>query len=230
MKKIAISQSNYIPWKGYFDLIAFVDEFVIYDDMQFTKRDWRNRNKIKTPKGAQWLTVPVKTKGKYLQKINQTEINGNAWQKKHWGNIIRSYSKSKFFKEISDELEAYYLKKEYTTITELNIDLIKLICNYLNIKTIIRNSKEFQLKGDRTEKLVDICEQLSADIYVSGPSAKSYINNYSFFRRKIEIIWFNYEDYPIYDQLWGDFVHQISILDLLFNCGPNSKNYLKHLI
>ena len=98
MTVIGISQSNYIPWKGYFDLIAYVDEFVIYDEMQFTKRDWRNRNKIKTPNGIQWLSVPVKSKGKYLQKINETEIDGNDWQKKHWGNIIRSYSKSNFFK------------------------------------------------------------------------------------------------------------------------------------
>ena len=230
MKKIAISQSNYIPWKGYFDLIAFVDEFVIYDDMQFTKRDWRNRNKIKTPNGPQWLSVPVQSKGKYHQKIKETLINGNEWQKKHWGNIVRSYSKSNFFREIFGLLEDFYLRNEYTTISELNLDLIKVICNYLNIKTIIRKSDEFQLLGDRTEKLAGICQQLSASIYVSGPSAKSYLNYDSFFKRNIEIIWFDYKNYPVYDQLWGEFVHEISIIDLLFNCGPKSKNYLKSLI
>ena len=101
MKKIAILQSNYIPWKGYFDLIAYVDEFIIYDEMQFTKRDWRNRNKIKTPSGLQWISVPVLSKGKFQQKINKTKIDGNHWQKIHWNTLIKNYSRASFFEEIS---------------------------------------------------------------------------------------------------------------------------------
>ena len=98
MKKVAIVQSNYIPWKGYFDMIASVDEFILYDDMQFTRRDWRNRNLIKTPTGLQWLTIPVKVKGKFEQKIRETEIEGHDWAKTHWQSLVHNYGKAKHFR------------------------------------------------------------------------------------------------------------------------------------
>src|SRR3954471_3994443 len=107
-KKVAITQSNYIPWKGYFDSVNMMDEFILYDDMQFTKRDWRNRNLIKTPRGLQWLTVPVKVKGRYLQTIRETEIDGTEWSARHWRTLTANYAQSPFFREIADILEPAY--------------------------------------------------------------------------------------------------------------------------
>ena len=125
MKKVGILQSNYIPWKGYFDLIAFVDEFIIYDEMQYTKRDWRNRNQIKTPTGLQWLTIPVLTKGNFYQKISDTKIDGTNWASTHWSSLEKNYSRSSFFNEISSWLKPLYLEKSYIFISDLNITLLK---------------------------------------------------------------------------------------------------------
>src|SRR5438445_12879187 len=120
MKKIAIVQSNYIPWKGYFDMIAAVDEFILYDDMQYTRRDWRNRNQIKTPQGVQWLTVPVLAKGKYHQKIKDTEIDGAAWAADHWKALVQNYRRAPCFQEISAWLEPLYLGESYVMLSQLN--------------------------------------------------------------------------------------------------------------
>src|SRR5215469_16378406 len=125
---IAIVQSCYIPWKGFFDLIACADEFILYDDMQYTRRDWRNRNLIKTPQGPQWLTVPVKVKGKYHQTIRETELDGSRWQADHWKSICQNYKRSPFFESVSSVLEPYYLGSEYATLSELNRDLTQLLC------------------------------------------------------------------------------------------------------
>jgi len=113
MKKIAISQSNYIPWKGYFDLINIVDEFVIYDDAQYTKNDWRNRNKVQTQNGPTWLTIPVDTKGKLNQSISQAQVLNQLWRAKHWKTIAQSYAKSPYFTEYKDRFEKLYLADSY---------------------------------------------------------------------------------------------------------------------
>ncbi|OEU70999.1 MAG: hypothetical protein BA863_18875 [Desulfovibrio sp. S3730MH75] len=228
MKKIAILQSNYIPWKGYFDLIAAVDEFIIYDDMQYTRRDWRNRNKIKTAQGTPWLTVPVKVKKKYHQPINKTEIDGIKWASQHWKSLIMHYKKAPHYDEICKLLEPYYLK-EWILISDLNRSLIEAVCGYLGINTIITNSSDYELADGQTERLADLCAQAGGTEYVSGPAAKGYMDELIFKRAKIELTWFDYDGYPIYPQLWGEFIHGVSILDLLFNCGPNSAQYMKYV-
>jgi hypothetical protein len=229
MKKVAIVQSNYIPWKGYFDLIASVDEFIIFDEVQYTRRDWRNRNKIKTSQGIQWLTVPVKVKGKYLQKISETKIDGVDWIGKHWKSLEINYSKAPHFDLISEWLKPlYYVSDGY--LSELNVSIIRGICNFLDIKTKICNSKDFELIDDRSERLAHICEQAGADKYVSGSSAKNYLEEKFFLDRGIRIEWMNYSGYKEYPQLWGgQFVHEVTILDLLFNCAQFSKNYMKNI-
>jgi hypothetical protein len=227
-KSVAIIQSNYIPWKGYFDLIAAVDVFVIYDDMQFTRRDWRNRNQIKTPTGLQWLTVPVLVKGKYLQRINETRIDGTDWAKAHWKTITHNYSKTPFFKEISDWLAPFYLEGQYSNLSALNSTLIKEICSYLNIKTVIRDSNEFRLEGDKSGKLLKIAKTLEADRYLTGPSAQAYLDTSIFEQSGITVDWFDYSNYRIYPQAWGDFTHHVSVIDLLFNCGPNARQFMKY--
>jgi len=227
-KKICILQSNYIPWKGYFDLIAAVDEFIIYDDMQYTRRDWRNRNKIKTPQGVQWLSVPIRSKGKFYDKIRHTKIDGSKWAIKHWRALASNYSRTPYFAEIAEWLEPLYVQNKYTYITELNSCLIKAICNYLNIETAIKYSWEYQLVGDKNKRLASLCLQADGNEYISGSAAKSYIDTSVFNANKIKLTWFDYEGYPHYEQPWGDFIDNVSILDLLFNCGKSSYKYMKY--
>jgi len=226
VKKLAVIQSNYIPWKGYFDLIAAADEFIIYDDVQFTKSDWRNRNKIKTPQGVQWITVPVKTKGRYFQSIRETEIDGNAWRNVHWKSIYLNYRKAKYFDEISDQVKQLY-HQDFRTISDLNISFVELICKYLGISTKITKSWDFDLATGKTERLVNLCLQTGSTEYISGPAAKDYIDPSIFKNAGIALTWFNYEGYPEHPQLWGEFTHNVSILDLLFNCGKDSPNYMR---
>jgi len=229
MKNVAILQSNYIPWKGYFDMIAAVDEFILYDDMQYTRRDWRNRNRIKTPDGVQWLTVPVKVKGKYYQTINDTEIDGSEWAATHWKSLKLNYSRAPYFKEIADWLEPLYLCESYTYISQLNRRLIESVCDYLGIRTIISNSRNYVLLDGKTERLANLCAQAGGTEYISGPAARSYIDEQVFTDHGIKLTWFDYSGYPEYPQLWGDFIHEVTILDLLFNQGQNAPHYMRYV-
>lgn len=226
MKKIAIVQSNYIPWKGYFDLIASVDEFVLYDDMQFTRRDWRNRNLIKTHRGVQWLTIPVTTKGKFRQTIHETKTFGIDWASLHWKTIESNYKKSEHYSEIAYWLKPAYADLNLTTLSEINRFFIFEICSYLKIKTIIKNSWDYKVLGGKSERLVNICQQAGGSCYVSGPAAREYLDINLFEERGIRVEWFNYTNYPVYPQLWGAFVHEVSIIDLLFNCGRDSRKFM----
>ncbi len=176
MKKVAILQSNYIPWKGYFDMIAAVDEFILYDDMQYTRRDWRNRNQIKTPQGVQWLTIPVQVKGKYHQKIRETEIDGSEWASAHWKALVHNYRRAPHFDDIAEWLEPLYLAESYAHLSRLNRRFIEVVCDYLGIKTVISNSCDYSLLDGKTERLADLCVQAGGTEYISGPSAKDYIN------------------------------------------------------
>lgn len=226
-KKVAILQSNYIPWKGYFDMVAAVDEFIIFDDMQYTKRDWRNRNQIKTPNGVQWLTVPVVVKGKYHQKIMDTEIAGNDWAAAHWQALVQNYSRAPYFSEISIWLEPLYLGEFDTHISQLNHRFIKVICEYLGITTAITSSSDYRLADGKTERLADLCIQSGSSEYISGPSAKNYIDEQVFSDKGVKLTWFDYSGYPEYPQLWGEFTHGVAILDLLFNVGKDAATYMK---
>src|SRR4051812_22060810 len=151
MKRVAIVQSNYIPWKGYFDLIASVDEFILYDDMQYTRRDWRNRNQLKTPQGVQWLTVPVKVKGKYHQSIRETEIDGTDWAGSHWKTLAQNYRRAPHFEEVASVFEEHYLRRTYSHLSALNRALTEAVCGYLGIGTRITNSWDYTLIDGKTE-------------------------------------------------------------------------------
>ncbi|PJJ10951.1 WbqC-like protein [Flavobacterium sp. 1] len=227
MKKIVITQSNYIPWKGYFDAIALADEFVIYDDMQFTRRDWRNRNIIKTPNGNKWLTIPVEVKGKYFQKINETKISDKNWNKDHWNTLKQNYIKSKNFIDYKDFFEELYLNSTSLYLTEINFRFINAICEILKIRTNIRFSSEFELKEERSERLLDICLTLKGTDYYSGPAAKAYMDEQIFDEAGVKINYFDYSGYTEYQQLYPPFDHGVSILDLIFCEGENAANFLK---
>lgn len=229
-KSVAILQSNYIPWKGYFDLIAFVDEFIIYDDMQYTRRDWRNRNQIKTPNGLQWLTVPIKVKGNYHQTIREAGIEGSEWAEKHWQALKLNYSRSPYFDEIAAIFEPLYLRNNYTHLSVLNRELIEAVCIYLGITTKISDSHDYKLCDGKSQRLADLCVQAGGNVYVSGPAAKNYLDKEIFMQLGVELYWFDYSDYQEYPQLWGEFVHSVTILDLLFNCGKDAPRYMRYVL
>jgi hypothetical protein len=217
MKKVAIVQSNYVPWRGYFDLINSVDEFVIYDDVQYTRRDWRNRNQIKTPQGPMWLSVPVQAKGKYLQPINDTRIDGEAWAQAHWRTIELNYSRATSFEEVKSWLKPCYLQVKYELLSDLNRSMIENVNLRLNIATRIRDSREFSLKGNKSERLLNICLESGATHYLSGPAAREYLDTELFLRHGVEVQWMSYPNYKAHLQLWGGFVENLSILDFLLN-------------
>lgn len=172
-KTVAILQSNYIPWKGYFDLIRSVDEFILYDEVQYTRRDWRNRNKIKTADGTQWLTVPVEVKGKYFQKINETLISESGWEKNHWTRICSAYSKAPYFKEYKSCFEKLYAECSSNILSKINELFILEICKVLGIKTKVTKSISYPTETiDPSERLLKICLQARANTYISGPAAK----------------------------------------------------------
>ncbi len=224
-KKVAILQSNYIPWKGYFDLIAAVDEFIIYDDVQFTKNDWRNRNQIKTPKGLEWLSVPVGQK--ISRAIREVEIPTHDWQAQHWQKLETNYRTAAHFEEVAQWLKPLYLDENHTNLSVMNRHFIEAICQRLGITTTLRWSWDYAFSEGKTERLVDLCKQAGATQYISGPSAKDYLNVGLFTEHGIGVEWFDYAGYPEYPQLWGPFTHPVSILDLLFNCGKTSAKYMR---
>lgn len=209
-------------------MIAAVDEFILYDDMQYTRRDWRNRNQIKTPQGLMWLTVPVKSKGNYYQKIKDTQIDGSAWAQSHWRSLTQHYKRAKYFQPVAEFLEPLYLDQAWTHISQLNHAFLQAICDYLGIGTKISTSSDYTIIEGKTERLCDLCLQAGASEYISGPAAKDYIVPEVFERANVKLTWFDYAGYRPYPQLWGEFTHNVSIVDLLFNCGPESAKWLRY--
>jgi len=153
-----------------------VDEFILFDDMQYTKRDWRNRNKIKTPNGLIWLTIPVKVKGKYHQKIRDTIISDPRWNYAHLNSIVHNYSKAKFFKRYKELFEELYLNMDERSLSQINYRLLTAICEILGINTKLSWSMDYHLTEGKTERLVDLCKQAGATDYLSGPAARGYID------------------------------------------------------
>jgi hypothetical protein len=226
-RKVAIVQSNYIPWKGYFDLINSVDEFILFDDMQYTRRDWRNRNKIKTAQGLMWLTIPVDVKGKYFQKIKDTKINDVEWQQHHWKAIIHNYSRAPYFHKYKDFFEDLYLNCHDVFLSQVNFRFIEAICRILGIKTKLSWSMDYEIVDGKTERLVKLCKQAGATEYLSGLAAKDYIDSKLFDDENIKLNYADYSGYPEYHQLFQPFEHTVSIIDMIFNQGTNTTKYLK---
>ncbi|TGN18263.1 WbqC family protein [Leptospira idonii] len=220
-----ILQPNYIPWRGYFELIGKADVFVFLDDVQYTPRDWRNRNQIKTKTGLQWLTIPVFQTSKFGQLIHEVEIdNSSKWFEKHLNAITHNYAKAPYFKEFKELLDLLYEGK-LSNLSELDILSIEWISNYLGIKTKFVRSSQINNEGQRQDKLISICKSVGITTYISGPSAKNYIVPEKFESENISLIYQEYE-YPDYPQLNGEFVGNVTILDLLFNCGKDSRKFI----
>jgi len=228
-KRVAIIQSNYIPWKGYFDIIGSVDHFVLYDDMQYTRRDWRNRNQIKSPKGPQWLTIPVEVKGKFNQRICDTLVAGKDWAEDHFKSLTHTYSKAPHFSEYLSSLQtAYEAAAKLDRLSDINYLFISELCRCLEITTPITWSTDLKVEGDKSQRLLNICKQLNASEYVSGPAAMSYLNCDLFTQENITVSFFDYSNYPEYQQLYPPFSHGVTAIDLLAHVGDDAPKYMKY--
>jgi hypothetical protein len=226
-KRVAIVQSSYIPWKGYFDLIRAVDEFILLDDVQFTKRDWRSRNRIKTKDGLMWLSVPVVTKGRYEQRISETMISDRSWGARHWQTLRGAYARTAFFSTYAATFESIYREPPSDHLSVVNHALIEAMCAALGIITPIRWSTDYQTRGGRNERLIDLCAAAGATTYLSGPAAKSYVDEAAFAAAGVTVRFADYSGYPEYPQPHPPFEHAVSALDLLFSTGPHAIDYMK---
>ena len=223
--RVGVIQSSYIPWRGYFDFIASVDRFVFHDDIQYTKSDWRNRNRIKTSKGTEWLTVPVHHKD-ISQLICETNIDSSTvWQHKHLRKFKENYRDAPYAKVAMDILASVQVAHS-STISCLNVELTSRICEYLGIVTPLMHSSELALVGTRTDRLIDLLKKLHATTYLSGPSADAYLDKEAFRMNGIRLEYKSY-DYGPYPQLWGPFEGAVTVLDLIANCGPDAKNHIR---
>lgn len=227
--KIAIMQPTYLPWLGYFDLMDQVDLFVLLDDVQFRKRSWQQRNRIKTPNGPIWLTVPVFSKGVQTSgtTIAEIEISDPKFWEKHAKTIKINYSKAEFLREYFDDL-VNILSSNTKRLVELNVAIIEYLKDLLSIKTKLIMSSELNVKGKRSEKLAGICEKLGGNIYISPIGSAGYIlEEIEHFRsRNIDVFFHNYE-HPVYKQLHGDFIPYMSVIDLIFNEGKKSMEIIR---
>lgn len=229
MTTVAIVQSNYIPWKGYIDLIGLSDVFVLLDDVQYTRRDWRNRNRIKTPQGLRWLTVPVETKGRYTQLIRDVRISDRSWPQAHWEQIRQHYKKAPCFAVEREWLKPLFCEEapKLDYLHEINRLFLTAILDRLTIGTRLVSSGDFTLDAGKSERLLTICEQLDATRYLSGPAAQGYLDVALFARRGISVQWMDYGGYPEYDQFHPPFEHGVTVLDLLFHLGDRASDHLK---
>jgi hypothetical protein len=226
-KRVAILQSNYIPWKGYFDIIKQVDEFILYDDVQYTKRDWRNRNRIKTAQGPLWLSVPVHASGR-SSLIHEATIEDGQWAQKHLQSFLHHYKKAPAFEAVYPALQELYAKAaDLRRLIDVNRLFLDWICGYLGIPTVLSSSLDYQGHGTKTERLLSLCLQAGATLYLSGPAAKDYLDESQFTAHGIAVAWMSYAGYPEYPQLYPPFDHAVTALDLILNTGEAAATYLE---
>jgi hypothetical protein len=225
---VGILQPGYLPWLGFFEQMHRSDVFVIYDDVQYDKEGWRNRNRIKTANGIQWLTVPVLLKFNEHPLIIDVRIDNKAnWRKKHLGAIRQNYARTPFFKKYIEIFDAAY-SREWEYLVDLDLYFIEKLAECLGMrrKKIVRSSS-LPVKGERMERLVNICEFFGADTFYEGAAGKDYIDGEAFSRHGIKVEYQEYQ-HPLYPQLYGEFVPYLSVIDLLFNQGDKSIATLTH--
>jgi len=230
-KRVAILQPSYVPWVGYFYIIDQVDEFILFDDVQYTRRDWRSRNMIRTQHGEQYLSIPVITKGKRQQLINEAVTSENKWAMQHWKSVANSYAKAEGFNYYCDPLEKLYQQyQQENNLTEILYGFTKNICELLGITTPLTFSSQYQVVADdKTDRLVQLCKSAGAATYYSGPAAKDYIDEKQFAINDVALNYLDYGVLPDYQQYHDGFVKGVSIIDLLLNLGQDAAGYIKQL-
>lgn len=227
---VVILQPSYIPWRGYFEQIAKADIFVFYDDVQYDKHGWRNRNRIKNHQGGQWLTIPVHSKGVVVENtpINAVEIAwATPWSERHLRAIEQAYSKAPYYKQYASWLSEVY-SRHPAYLADFTIPLTIELAEKLGIsQTRFLRSSELHVNGQKTDRLIEILGQLGATHYISGPSARCYIEDEKFHAAGITLEYMDY-NYPMYPQLYPPFDPYVSILDLLLMTGPGALDYIIH--
>lgn len=218
--RIVVLQPGYLPWLGFFDQLRRSDIFVIYDDVQFDKHGWRNRNRIKSPNGPYWLTVPVRVNSLSERTLDVEIDNHTPWARKHLGTIEQFYAQAPYRKRYLPEL-AELLHGRWERIAELDIAIIKLICDWLGLQRRLVRASELGIEGQRSERLLKLCLHFGAGCYLSGDAAKDYLDTETFARHGIQVEWQGYR-HPVYRQQHGEFIPYLSALDLLLNCGDES--------
>jgi hypothetical protein len=226
--RTVVLQSNYLPWRGYFDLIQTADQFVFYDEVQYTKNDWRNRNRLRGKNGSFWITIPIE-KESVRRKISEVALPDSDWQNLHYRSICQSYASAPHRKEIDLLIEDIYQKSQWRSLGEMNQYVIRRISDELGLKTKFIDSKDLLLEGDRENRLLSVLKQVDASEYVSGPSAKDYLLPFEnhFSEEGVPITYHDYSTYRQYEQLSSPFDGFVSIVDLLVNV-PRSE-WLKYI-
>jgi hypothetical protein len=224
-RRVAVLQSNYIPWKGYFDIIHDVDLFVFYDDNQYTPQDWRNRNRIKASAGPQWITIPV---GHHHDRlIHDVPIPNPAWQAKHHQSLLQNYGKCAHFQRYRGWLEHVFLERRWENLSEFNQTVTRQIAgDFLGIRAEFADSRSYAAQGQKLDKLLDLVVKTGAQTYLSGPAARDYIVPERFAEAGVALEWMDYAGYPEYPQRFPPFEHGVTVLDLLFNTGPDAPWYI----
>lgn len=227
--RVVIIQSNYIPWKGYFDLLSHADTVVLFDNVQSTKNDWRNRNQIKTHGGKAWLTIPVKHSNHL--RIREVEVAATNWHEKHWRSVSQSYAKAPHAQHLLPAIREWYREAgEQSRLSGVNRVFLRRISEALGLEAkmvevgaILSDDEHDALDPNR--RLVEICRRLDATSYLSGPAARNYLDEGLFQHASIDVEWFDYNGYPQYPQLHGEFDHAVSVLDVLLMLGPDARDY-----
>jgi hypothetical protein len=194
--------------------------------VQYTRRDWRNRNRIKTKDGPLWLSIPVETRGNYTAAIKDIVVSDAQWARRHWKTISTAYSRAPYFRAYKDLFAELYLTSADTHLVDINYRFISAICGILGISTRLSRSSDYTLVHGRSERLIGVCRQLGATRYLSGPSARHYLDGEAFAAAGLDLDFADYSGYPEYRQLHPPFLHQVSVIDLLFNTGPEAGRYL----
>ena len=225
--KIAIHQPEFMPWAGFFHKMGNVDCYVVFDHVQFKKRYFENRNKIKNGDEAIWVSLPVISKGRYLQPINEVEVdNSSPWQRKLWEKIRHSYGKARCYSEYSDEVQKIIIGNKYEKLFDFNIVFIEWFRKVLDIKTPIVFSSTLGVGSYTASDLIlEICRRMGASRYLCGPSGKDYLCIEDFRRSGVEIEWQDFK-HPVYQQKGREFIPYLSTIDMVFNCGFQSKEIL----
>jgi hypothetical protein len=226
--RLVVLQPGYLPWLGFFDQMQRADVFVYYDDVQFDKHGWRNRNRVKGPDGApHWLTVPVLHSGRNWPSILEVEIdNRTPWARKHAGTLRQFYWRAPFLDRYLPALEEM-LERRWTLLVDLDLAVTHLLCGWLGIECRTLRASELGIPGKQSERLLALCQHVGARRYLSGDSARNYLDMDLFTRYGVEVEWQNYI-HPTYPQQHGDFMPYLSVVDLLFNCGEDSLAILGH--
>lgn len=225
-KTLVVLQPGYLPWLGYFDQLRRADVFAHYDDVQFDKHGWRNRNRIKTPSGPLWLTVPVRHSGQGKPRINEISIDDTSkWAKKHLASLKQYYAKAPYTARYLPELEEL-LHRTWPNLAELDIAIIAVMARWLNLEAPVVRTSELGIGGVQSERLIALCRHFGANSYLSGDAASDYLDVELFAQNGIEVVWQRFQ-HPVYAQQHGEFVPYLSTIDLLFNCGDDSARILQ---